>query len=347
MTEDIPVRPPEDRRAAIHRERAEAIDALRSQIETLVAREPELRREVAELEKTERATIAELENRRTTIAELEKSHRATIAELQQAVRAQPEDAELEAELERKETELAEELARTRDELDEELTRTRAELDEQLTTLRAELAAIPGELINARCTLGMKMSDFALEEHEGHQEAIEYLEPLLRELRNGYARALSGAKQEAAAAEEELKTLQAEHHPSVDALLAVVERRFEPMIHAEIVGVTIQQARVRVARHQLALLDAPDPAPSGSGAEPAGNVDADHTEPDGPDPDGTDLRLARELELEAALDELAAARAKVSALQEEKKAAVYHYSHPTAQKGKQLGGQLAKRFGRHR
>ncbi len=317
----------------IHRERAEQIDGLRLQIETLVAREPALRSEVAELEKTERTTISELEKtQRTTIAELEKAQRATIAELQQAIRAQPEgDDELEAELELKQAELEDELTRTRDELDEELTRTRTQLAEELAGLRAELAAIPRAVVNARCTLGMKMSDFALEEHDGHEEAIEYLEPLLAELRSAYTRALSGAKQEAAAAEEELKTLEAEHHASADAVLPVVERRFEPMIHAEIVGVTIQQARVRVVRHQIALLEAHAPS------EP---------DPESADPDGTDLHLARELELEAALDELDAARAKVTALQEEKKAAVYHHSHRTAEKGKQLGGQLAKRFGRH-
>jgi hypothetical protein len=345
MNEDIPVRPPEDRRAVIHRERAEAIDGLRLQIETLVAREPELRKEVAELERSERTTISELEKtQRTTLAELEKTQRATIAELQQAVRAQPENEELEAELERKETELAEELERTRTELDEELTRTRTALADELARLRAELAAIPQAVINARCTLGMKMSDFALEEHEGHEEAVEYLKPLLAELRSAYTRALSSAKQDAAAAEEELKTLQAEHHESADAVLPLVERRFEPMIHAEIAGVTIQQAQVRVARHQLALLDADGPEPSAPDSPGSAPEAAD---PDDPDPDGTDLRLARELELEAALDELAAARTKVAALQEEKKAAVYHYSHPAAEKGKQLGGQLAKRFGRHR
>jgi DNA repair exonuclease SbcCD ATPase subunit len=270
MTEDIPVRPPEDRRAAIHRERAEAIDALRSQIETLVAREPELRREVAELEKTERATIAELENRRTTIAELEKSHRATIAELQQAVRAQPEDAELEAELERKETELAEELARTRDELDEELTRTRAELDEQLTTLRAELAAIPGELINARCTLGMKMSDFALDDHEGHEDALTYLQPLLNELRSAYGRA----------------TWDAERIEDDE------QQRFAALIAAETIAVNIEQANVRVARHRLALVD----------------------------PDDKTLHLSRELQLDEAMILLDEARAKVTALQEQRRAA---------------------------
>jgi hypothetical protein len=341
MTEDIPVRPPEDRRAAIHRERAEAIDGLRLQIETLVAREPELRREVAELEKTERTTIAELEKtQRTTLAELEKTHRATIAEVQQAVRAKPEDEELEAELERKQTELDEELTRTRDELDEVLARTRTELGDELARLRAELASIPRALINARCTLGMKMSDFALEEREGHEEALEYLQPLLAELRSTYARALSTAKQEAAQAEEELKTLEAEHHASADATLPLVERRFQPLIDAEVVGVTIEQAQVRVARHQLALLDVAGPAPATRDPD-VPDADAGDTADD--DPDGSDLRLARELELDAAHEQLDAARAKVAALQEEKKAAVYHYSHPTAAKSK----QFAKRFGRHR
>lgn len=346
MNDDIPVRPPEDRRAAIHRERAEAIDGLRLQIETFVAREPELRKEIAELEKTARSTIAELERtQRATIAELEKTQRATIAELQQAIRAKPENVEdLEEELERTQAELAEELRRTRDELDDELTRTRTELDEALASLRTELAALGPSLIDTRCKLGMKMSDFALEEREGHEEAIQYLEPLLAELRSGYARALAGAKQEATAAEEELKTLQAEHHPGADALLPVVERRYEPLIHAEIVGVTIEQARVRVARHQLALLDAIEHQPGGPDA---GGTEPDSTEQDGTEQDATDLRLARELELEAALDQLDAARAKVSALQEKKKAAVHHCSHPTAEKGKQLGGGLTKRFGRHR
>jgi chromosome segregation ATPase len=337
MNEDIHVPSPEDRRAAIHRERAEAIDGLRLQIETLEAREPELRKEIAEFEKAQRSTIAELErNQRTTIAELEKSHRATIAELQQAMRAKPEDVEeLEERLEQRRSELDDELDRTRTELDDALERTRSQLDEQLGRLRAELAAIPASLINARCTLGMKMSDFALEEHDGHEQALEYLKPLLTELRSAYTRALAGAKNDAAQAEEELKTLQAEHHVGADAALPLVERRFQPLIEAEVVGVTIEQAQVRVARHQLALLDSTD-------REPAAR-DPESTDADDGDPDGKDLRLARELELDAAHDQLDAARAKVSALQEEKKAAIHHYSHPTAEKGK----QFAKRFGRHR
>lgn len=319
-----PITPSDDRRAAIHRERAEAIDALREQIAALEAREPELRKETAEFERTQRATLAELERtRRTTLAELEKTQRATLAELERALREQPEGADQsDEELVRTRSRLDEELTRTRTELDDELARVRSELDAELARMRAELAAIPPAVIDTRCTLGMKMSDFALEEHEGHEQAIEYLQPLLVELRSAHARALPEAKRSADEAEEELKTLQADHHATADAALPLVEQRYQPLIDAEVIGVTVEQAKVRVARHRLALAE-------------SSTVD----------PDSDDPRLARELELEAALDELDAARAKVSALQEEKQAAVHRYSHPNVEKGKHLGEQLAKRFGR--
>jgi cell division protein FtsB len=79
--------PNEERRAATHRERVEAIEGLREQIATLEAREAVLRTEIPELEKSQRATLAELERaHRATIAELEKTERATIAELENAAR---------------------------------------------------------------------------------------------------------------------------------------------------------------------------------------------------------------------------------------------------------------------
>jgi len=324
------ISPAEERRAAVQRERVEAIDGLRERIQTLVEREPELRKEIPELEKTQRTTIATLERtERTTIAELEKTQRATIAELEKALRANPENAdELEDDLERTRTELADERSRTRTELAEELERTRGEFSEELGRLRAELAAIGPTVIDARCTLGMKMSDFALEEDEGHKQAVEYLKPLIVELRSAYNRALSAAKRDVAEADEKLKTLQVDHQEAVGEVLSVVEQRYQPLIDAEVIGVSVEQASVRVARHQLALVDSGD------------------VEPDDDFPEDGDRRLARQLELEAAQDSLDVARAKVTTLQEEKRVAVHHASHPTAEKSKRLGKQLAKRFGRH-
>jgi hypothetical protein len=328
-----PVSLGEERRAALHRERAEAIAGLREQITAFEEREPELRKEIPELEKTERTTIAQLERtQHTTIAGLEKTQRATIGELEKALRAKPENAdELEDQLEQTRTRLAEELDSTRAELDAELASTRAQFSEELTRLRAELAAIGPGLIEARCTLGMKMSDLALEDDEGHEQAVEYLKPLLVELRSTYGRALSAAKRDVAEAEEKLKALEAEHHETPDAALPAVEQRFQPLIDAEVMGVSVEQAKVRIARHQLALADSGDGAP---------DEDDDY-------PDENARHLARELELEAAQDELDAARTKVLALQDEKRTAVYHYSHPAAEKSKRLGKQLAKRFGRSR
>ena len=327
---DDALSPSEERRAALHRERVEAIDGLRGQIQGLVEREPALRKEIPELEKTQRKAIAELEKtQRATIAELEKTQRSATAELEATLRTKPDNAEeLEDKLARMRTRLANELSRTRSELADELSRTRTEFAEELARLRAELAAIGPTLIDSRCTLGMKMSDLALEEHEGHEHAVEYLKPLLVELRSTYTRALSAAKRERAEADEKLKSLQAEHHETPDVTLPLVEQRYQPLIDAEVIGVSIEQAKVRVARHQLALVEAGESAPEER------------------DPDDIDPHLARELELEAAQDELDAARAKVSALQEEKRTAVYHYSHPAAEKSKRLGSQLAKRFGRH-
>lgn len=301
MDLDESISPSERRRAEVHRERAEAIEGLRDRISTLEAREPELKQEIAEFEKSQRATIAELEkNQRTTIAELEK-----------AVRAKPDNVE----------ELEKELERTRTELAEELERTRTELASELGGMRAEFAAIGPALIEARCTLGMKMSDFAIEEHEGHEEAIEYLQPLLAVLRTAYSRALSEAKRNADEVDEKLKELEAEHRDTAEETLPLVEDRFHRLIEAEAIGSTMAQAKARVARHQLALVD-----------------------PDAEDPNEG---LVREHELDTARDELDAARAKVAALQEERRAAVYHYSHPTVEKSKNLGKQFAKRLHRHR
>jgi DNA repair exonuclease SbcCD ATPase subunit len=328
MSSDDTIRPSEERRAAVHRERAEAIEGLRTQIETLEAREPELRKEIAEFERAQRATIAELErNQRATISELEKTQRATVAALEQKLRTEPENAdELEEELERTRTTLEDELERTRTELAENLDRTRTELGEELTRMRDEYAAIRPTVRDARCTLGMKMSDFALDENEGHEQAVEYLKPLLVELVKAHRHALLQAERDVAEAEEGLSALQAEHHDTAEAALPLVEQRFQPLIDAGVAAVSIEQAKVRVARHQLALVD-PD----------AGD----------PDDDDIDPRLACELALEAAHDELDDARAKVEALQREKQAAVYHYSHPTAEKSKRLGGQLARRLARRR
>jgi DNA repair exonuclease SbcCD ATPase subunit len=324
---DDSVSPAEKRRAEVHRERAEAIEALRDRIKTLEEREPELKQEIVEFEKSQRATISELEKTlRTTVSELEKSHRSAIVAIEQTLRTKPDNAEeLEQELERKRDEFDEELERTRDKLTEKLESTRDELAEQLARLRAEFAAIKPAVVDARCTLGMKMSDFALEEHEGHEQAIEYLQPLLVELRKDYSRALSEAKRNADEADEKLKALAGEHHITPEESLPLVEQRFQPLIDAEGIGATVEQAKTRLARHRLALLDSED---------------------GDPDPNEKNARLTRELALEAAMDELDAARGKIAALVEEKRVVVHHYSHPTAEKSKALGKQFAKRFGRH-
>src|SRR6185437_1959794 len=135
-------------------------------------------------------------------------------------------------------ELDDELERTRTRLDDELARTRTELSDELARLRAELASIGPAVIEARCTLGMKMSDFALAEDEGHEQAAEYLKPLLVELRSTYRRTLGAAERVAAEAEEELKTLHAEHHDTAADALPVVEQRFQPLIDAEVIGVSV-------------------------------------------------------------------------------------------------------------
>lgn len=315
--------PSEKRRAEVQRERAGAIEALRDQIQALEEREPELKQEIAEFEKTQRATVSELEKtQRTTIAELEKTQRATIAGLEQTLRAKPDDAEeLEQELEQTRAKLEDELESTRTRLEEELERTRTELNDQLTRMRDEFKAIRPSVIDARCKLGMKMSDYAIEEHKGHEQAIEYLQPLLVELRNTYSRVIGDAKRVADEADEALKTLEAEHHHAPHETLPLVEQRFEALIDAEGINATIAQAKARVARHRLELVD-----------------------PDEEDSEKT--LLARELELEAARDELDAARATISALLEDKKAALYHYGHPRTEKSKALGKQLGKRFARH-
>jgi prefoldin subunit 5 len=53
MNLDDPVSPGEKRRAAVHRERVEAIEGLREQIRTLEEREPELRQEISEFERSQ------------------------------------------------------------------------------------------------------------------------------------------------------------------------------------------------------------------------------------------------------------------------------------------------------
>jgi chromosome segregation ATPase len=153
---------------------------------------------------------------------------------------------------------------------DELSARLAELDAQATALSAELESIGPELIQVRCTLGMKMSDFALDDHEGHEDALTYLQPLLNELRSAYGRA----------------TWDAERIEDDE------EQRVAALIAAETIGVNIEQANVRVARHRLALVD----------------------------PDDKTLHLSRELQLDEAMILLDEARAKVTALQEQKRAA---------------------------
>jgi hypothetical protein len=152
---------------------------------------------------------------------------------------------------------------------DELSARLAELEAQATALAAELEAIGPELIQVRCTLGMKMSDFALDDHEGHEDALTYLQPLLNELRSAYGRA----------------TWDAERIEDDE------EQRFAALIAAETIGVNIEQANVRVARHRLALVD----------------------------PDDKTLHLSRELQLDEAMILLDEARAKVTALQEQRRA----------------------------
>jgi DNA repair exonuclease SbcCD ATPase subunit len=394
---DVPVPPVELRRTATNLERVEAIEALRVQITTLEAREPELKQEIVEFEKTQRATLAELEKTRretiaelektqrttiaqleqtqrttiaelektesTTIAELEKTHSTTIAELEQTLRTEPENAEelagdltsrgteLDGELKRRRTELDEELKRTRSELDGELKRRRTELEEELTRIRTELAenlastrtaldenlattrtelaeelarmrgehaSIGPTVIESRSILGMKMSDLALEENQGHEQAIEDLKPFLDELRNDHRRVHREAERSVAEAKETLKALQAEHQDDANAALAAVEQQFQPLIDTETAGASIASTNVRLARHRLALVH----------------------------PDDKDGRLACELALDAALEELDAIRVKITVLQEQKAASAHHYSHPNAEKSKRLGEKLTKRFGRH-
>jgi hypothetical protein len=80
---------------------------------------------------------------------------------------------------------------------------------------------------------MKMSDFALEDHEGHEDALTCLQPLLIELRRAYSRA------------------------SWDADRVDEEQHVDALIAAETIAVNIEQANVRVARHRLALVDPDD------------------------------------------------------------------------------------------
>ena len=48
---------------------------------------------------------------------------------------------------------------------------RRRLERQAAELSAELESIGPALIETRSTLGMKMSDFALDDHEGHEDAL--------------------------------------------------------------------------------------------------------------------------------------------------------------------------------
>ena len=144
----------------------------------------------------------------------------------------------------------------------------AELQARLDELSAELESLGPALIQTRCTLGMKMSDFALEDHEGHEDALTYLQPLLNELRSAYGRASWDA--------ERIEDDEAQ--------------RSAALIAAETIAVNIEQANVRVARHRLALVD----------------------------PDDKSLHLSREFQLDEAMILLDEARAKVTALQEQRR-----------------------------
>lgn len=279
----------EDRRAAVHREHVEAVDLLRGRIETLEQREPELRKQIPALRKQ----IADLNK------ELVRRQRAAQAK-PAATADEPEDRAADEEIEQQ-------IAALNAELDE--------LNEQLAALSGELELLGPELIQVRCTLGMKMSDFALDDHEGHEDALTYLQPLLAELRGAYGRATWEAERNAADVDEQLKALQAEPHDRGDEVAALVEQRFKPLIAAETIGVNIEQANVRVARHRLALVDRED----------------------------TEQHLARELQLDDALAVLDEARARVTALQQQRRDALERHSHPTLEKGKQVVKK--RRFGR--
>src|SRR5436305_291242 len=139
---DDSVSPADSRRAEVHRERAEAIEGLRDQIKTLEEREPELKQEIVEFEKSQRTTLSELV----------------------------------------------------------------------------------------------------------------------ELRKDYSRALSEAKRNADEADEKLKALADEHHVNPEETLPLVEQRFQPLIDAEGIGATVEQAKTRLARHRLALLDSEEGEP---------------------------------------------------------------------------------------
>jgi len=274
--------PGENRRAIAHREHVEAVDVLRGRIDELERREPELRKQIPALRKQ----IADL--------------RRKIAVHQRA------QAKLEAG-----DEADEQQAREADEQLEALNAQLDELSEQLTERSAELESLGPELIQTRCTLGMKMSDFALDDHEGHEDALTYLQPLLVELRKAYTRASWDAERNAADVDEQIRALETERDRAGEAS-ALVGLRFDPLITAEGIAVNIEQANVRVARHRLALGDREDMS----------------------------LHLSRELQLDDALAVLDEARARVVAMQEQKREAVRRCSHPTGTKR-----SAKKRFGR--
>src|SRR3954453_20579147 len=222
--------PGENRRAIAHREHVEAVDVLRGHIDELERREPELRKQIPALRKQ----IADL--------------RRKIAVHQRA------QAKLEAG-----DEADDKQAREADEQLEALNAQLDELSEQLTERSAELESLGPELIQTRCTLGMKMSDFALDDHEGHEDALTYLQPLLVELRKAYGRASWEAERNAAEVDEQIGALETGGKNHAGEASALVGLRFDPLITAETIAVNIEQANVRAPRHRLALVDRQDKA----------------------------------------------------------------------------------------
>src|SRR3954447_12113663 len=180
--------PGENRRAIAHREHVEAVDVLRGRIDELERREPELRKQIPALRKQ----IAGL--------------RRKIAVHQRAAQAKPDTGD----------EADERQAREADEQLEALNAELDELGEQLALRSAELESLGPELIQTRCTLGMKMSDFALDDHEGHEDALTYLQPLLVELRKAHTHASWDAERNAADVDEQIRALETERDRAGEA-----------------------------------------------------------------------------------------------------------------------------------
>jgi hypothetical protein len=273
MEPPVNVASDDDRRAAARRQHLEAVRLLLDRVDELVAREQELRDELPAL--------------RREITDVEKQF-SVARRVAEAVPETDDERRREAD---------EQLDALNDRLDG--------LNAQLEQRTVELEAIGPDLVHTRATLGMKMSDFALEDGEGHEEALTYLQPLLQELRKAYGHALSDAERNAAEVDEELAAQR-------DAPEALVARRFDPLIAAETVAVTIEQANVRVARHRLALVD----------------------------PDDSTQRRARDLQLDDAQALLDEARARVAKLQAQKRDAAQQAGRSGGAKG------IVKRFGRH-